>query len=274
MLGQDLVPFLEPRHTVIPLTRSDADITDGSKTAAVIVQVRPDAVVHAAAFTAVDLCESQPELAMRVNGAGTRHVALACRELNVPMLYLGTDYVFDGEKNGPYVETDTAGPLGVYGKSKLEGERQVSRLLERHWIVRSSWLFGPHGKNFVRSILDQAKGGAALRVVNDQVGSPTYTEDLAAGLAAILERGTMGTYHMSNQGFCSWYEFAQEILRQVGMDPSGIVPISTAALNRPAPRPKNSRLANARLAAEGFPLLPPWQKALHRYLVRTNEIRA
>jgi dTDP-4-dehydrorhamnose reductase len=269
MLGQDLIPLLQARHSVIPLTRADADITDTRQITAVMERVQPEAVIHAAAFTAVDLCESQPDLAMRVNGEGTRNVALACRELNVPMLYLGTDYVFDGEKPEPYVETDSTGPLSVYGRSKLEGEKHVSRLLERHWIVRTSWLFGPQGKNFVRSILEQSKRGATLHVVYDQTGSPTYTEDLALALINIIERGTTGLYHVSNQGFCSWLEFSQEIFRQVGRNPSEIVPVSTSTLNRPAPRPRNSRLANARLAAEGLPLLPPWQEALHRYLVRT-----
>jgi dTDP-4-dehydrorhamnose reductase len=273
MLGQDLVPFLEARHTVIPLTRADADISVGHQIATAIQEARPEAVVHAAAFTAVDLCESQPELAIQVNGEGTRNVALACRKLDLPMLYVGTDYVFDGEKPEPYVETDSPHPLGVYAKSKLEGERHVSQLLDRYWIVRTSWLFGPHGKNFVHSILGQARRGATLRVVDDQAGSPTYTEDLAAGLEAILTRGTMGIYHVSNQGTCSWFEFSQEILRQVGLDVSTIVPISTSALNRAAPRPRNSRLANTRLAAEGIPLLPSWQEALHRYLVRTKEIK-
>jgi dTDP-4-dehydrorhamnose reductase len=272
MLGQDLVPLLEARHSVIPLTRADADITVGHQIATAIREARPEAVVHAAAFTAVDLCESQPELAMQVNGEGTRNVALACRELNLPMLYVGTDYIFDGEKPEPYAETDSPHPLGVYGTSKLEGERHVRQLLDRYWIVRTSWLFGPHGKNFVGSILGQAKRGETLQVVDDQVGSPTYTEDLALSLEAILARGTTGIYHVCNQGACSWFEFSQEILRQVGLDVSTIVPISTSALNRAAPRPKNSRLANTRLAAEGIPLLPPWREALHRFLVRTKEI--
>ncbi len=272
MLGQDLVARLRSRHTVIPFTRADADITDAEGITAAIKRASPDALIHAAAFTGVDRCESERDLAFRVNGEGTRNVALACRELRIALLYLSTDYVFDGEKKEPYTETDAPHPLNVYGESKLEGEAQVERLLERYWVVRTSWLFGPLGRNFVESILGQARRGATLRVVNDQTGSPTYTEDLAAGLEAILERGGPGVYHLSNQGFCSWFEFSQEILRQVGLDPATVIPIPTSEVGRAARRPKNSRLANRYLATEGIPPLAPWQDALRRYLLRTTEI--
>lgn len=273
MLGQDLTVRLRARHQVMPFTRAEADITDASAIAQAIRRAAPEVIVHAAAFTAVDRCESERALAFRVNGEGTRNVALACREVAIPLVYLSTDYVFDGEKGGPYVESDATHPLSVYGESKLEGENQVKALLDRYWIIRTSWLFGPHGRNFVAAILGQARRGVPLRVVNDQTGSPTYTEDLAAAVEAVIEYGSPGVYHISNQGFCSWFGFSREILRQAGFDPSRITPIPSSALDRPAHRPKNSRLANARLAAEGIPLLPPWQDALRRYLARTSEIK-
>jgi dTDP-4-dehydrorhamnose reductase len=178
--------------------------------------------------------------------------------------------VFDGEKTDAYVESDSPNPINIYGRSKLEGERYVSDLIDRFWIVRTSWLFGRHGRNFVKTILDMARRGESLRVVNDQVSSPTYTVDLVTALAQVLEKGGPGIYHVTNQGHCSWYEFAQEILRQAGLEDVALTPIPTSASGRPAPRPRNSCLANARLEEEGLALLPPWQDALHRYLLPTR----
>lgn len=266
MLGQELTALLRARHQVLALSRLDADIAHIQQIGGAIEQARPEVVIHTAAFTVVDDCEIQPDLAFRVNADGSRNVALACRKLGISMLYVSTDYVFDGEKKEPYVESDVPNPISVYGRSKLGGERHVSQLLERYWIVRTSWLFGPHGKNFTQVILERAQEGAVLPVVDDQVGSPTYTEDLAAKLEQIIERGKSGIYHVSNQGACSRFEFAQEILRQVGMDPARVVPIPTSVSKRPARRPRDSRLANARLMAEGLGLLPPWQDALRRCL--------
>lgn len=270
MLGQDLTARLESRHEVIPTDLPEVDITDLRAFQEVVIRQRPQAVIHAAAFTAVDECELQPAVAFRVNAEGTRHVALACRQARIPMLYVSTDYVFDGEKEGPYVESDSPHPLNVYGRSKLEGERYVSDLVGRFWIVRTSWLFGRHGKNFVKTILDMAWRGESLRVVNDQVGSPTYTADLVTALEQILEKGGPGIYHVTNQGHCSWHEFAEEIVRQAGLERTSLIPIPTAASGRPAPRPRDSRLANTRLQQEGLDLLPPWQDALRRYLLRTR----
>jgi dTDP-4-dehydrorhamnose reductase len=273
MLGWDLCARLDRNHHVSPLTRADADIIDPPRIAELIRQASPDVVIHTAAFTAVDRCESKRDLAFRVNGTGTRNVTWVCKDLAIPLVYLSTDYVFDGEKNEPYLETDAPHPLSVYGESKLEGGRHVRTHLKSHWIVRTSWLFGPHGRNFVGTILDQAKRGAPLRVISDQIGSPTYPEDLAAGLEAVLQGGGTGIYHISNQDTCSRFDFSQEILRQAGFDPSQIIPIATSTSDRPARRPRNSRLAGTHLAAEGLPLLPSWQDAVHRYLVRTGEIR-
>jgi dTDP-4-dehydrorhamnose reductase len=267
MLGQDLAAHLAARHEVLPLGRSDADITDSRAVARAIASRSPDVVIHAAAFTAVDDCEQKPELALQVNGGGTRNVALACGAIGARMLYISTDYVFDGQKDSPYVETDEPNPINVYGKSKLQGENHV-RVLQDSWIVRVSWLFGPLGKNFVRTILGRAREGQNLRVVDDQVGAPTYTVDASERVGQILERGAPGLYHVTNQGHCSWLEFAAEILAQAGLEGAPLSPISSLALGRPAARPKNSRLADTRLAASGMGPLPPWQDALRRYLLR------
>ena len=274
MLGRDLTAHLAARHQLIPITRGDADIIDPRPIARLVTERQPEVVVHTAAFTAVDECERQPDLAFQVNAGGTRNVALACRQASVPMLYISTDYVFDGRKPTPYVETDTPNPVNVYGKSKLEGEKQVSGLAHRFWIVRTSWLFGPFGKNFVRAILDRARRGESLHVVEDQLGAPSYTMDLSEKLGEIIEKGSPGIYHVTNQGYCSWFEFAQEILRQAGMGHVSISPIPTSASNRPALGPRNSRLAYLRLESLGLDLLPSWRDALCRYLAREAQAKA
>jgi len=209
-----------------------------------------------------------------VNAEGTRNVAVACRQASLPMLYVSTDYVFDGQKPTPYGEDDRPNPLNVYGQSKLQGERYVTELLEAAWIVRTSWLFGPLGKNFVRTILQRAHRGESLRVVDDQVGAPTYTMDLAEKLEQIVVRGSPGIYHVTNRGYCSWFEFAQEILRQTALSHVRVFAILTSASDRPALRPRNSRLAHTRLESEGLGLLPAWQDALTRYLLREGQAKA
>lgn len=276
MLGQDLMKRLAARHEALGLDLPETDITDPVQVQQFFKRTNPEAVIHAAAFTAVDECERQPELAFRVNAEGTRNVAHACREEQLPMLYVSTDYVFDGEKPEPYVEEDTPNPISVYGRSKLQGERYVQETLDHYWIVRTSWLFGLKGKNFVEAILLKAAAGEHLRVVNDQVGAPTYSLDLAATIEQIVERGGGGVYHATNQGECSWFDFAREILCQAGADQVEVSPLSSSELDRPAHRPRNSRMRNARVEQEGLSLLPPWQDALGRYIASrpsSDEIR-
>jgi len=268
MLGRDLTSHLQARHQVVPADLPQVDITNLGLLQPTFASTQPDVVVHTAAFTAVDDCERRPDLAFQVNAQGARNVALACRSASLPMLYLSTDYVFDGQKPTPYLEDDLPNPLNVYGRSKLQGERHVTELLPAAWIVRTSWLFGPWGKNFVRTILQRAQQGESLRVVDDQIGAPTYTMDLAEKLEQIMMRGKPGIYHVTNLGYCSWFEFAQEILRQAGLSHVPLFPIPTSASDRPALRPPNSRLAHTRLECEGLGLLPPWQDALTRYLLR------
>ena len=268
MLGQDLTAHLKARHQVVGADLPEVDITDPHSVQRAFAGGKLDAVIHAAAFTAVDNCEHRPDLAFQVNAEGTHNVAVACREASLTMLYLSTDYVFDGQKTAPYAEDDLPNPLNVYGQSKLQGESHVKELLPGSWIVRTSWLFGPLGKNFVRTILQRAQQGESLRVVDDQVGAPTYTVDLAEKLEQIVMRGSPGIYHVTNRGYCSWFEFAQEILRQAGLSHVPLFAIPTSASDRAARRPRNSRLAHTRLESEGLGLLPPWQDALARYLLR------
>ena len=271
MLGRDLTAHLEARHQVVPADLPQVDITNLDLLQRAFADAKPGVVLHCAAFTAVDDCELRPDLAFQVNAEGTRNVALACLGASLPMLYISTDYVFDGQKPAPYVEDDVPDPLNVYGQSKLQGERHVTELLQAAWIVRTSWLFGPLGKNFVRTILQLARRGKSLRVVDDQIGSPTYTMDLAKKLEQIVMRGKPGIYHVTNRGSCSWFEFAREILRQTGMSHVPLFPIPTSASDRPAMRPRNSRLAHTRLESEGLGGLPPWQEALTRYLLREDQ---
>jgi len=273
MLGQDLTAHLAAGHQVVPADLPEVDITDLGLFQRTLDSTKPDVVIHAAAFTAVDECETRQELAFRVNGEGTRNVAQACRENRVPLLYISTDYVFDGEKETPYLEDDTPHPINVYGHSKLQGETHISALVGHFWIVRTSWLFGPRGKNFVRAILERARLKGLLQVVDDQVGAPTYTMDLAEKLEHIVARGGPGIYHVTNRGYCSWFDFAEEVIQQAGLSQVKISPVPTSALDRPAPRPRNSRLANNRLETEGLGLLPPWQDALRRYLLREGQAK-
>ena len=268
MLGRDLTAHLGARHQVVPADLPEVDITHLDLVQRTFDSTQPEVVIHTAAFTSVDDCEHRPDLAFQVNAEGTRNVAVACRQASLPMLYLSTDYVFDGQKPTPYEEDDQPNPLNVYGRSKLQGERYVTELLEAAWIVRTSWLFGPLGKNFVRTILQRAQRGESLRVVDDQVGAPTYTMDLAGKLEQIVVRGSPGIYHVTNRGYCSWFEFAQETLRRAALSHVRVFAIPTSASERPAPRPRNSRLAHTRLESEGLGLLPAWQDALTRYLLR------
>jgi dTDP-4-dehydrorhamnose reductase len=271
MLGRDLTAHLAARHQVVPADLPEVDITDLDLVQRTFDSAKLDVVIHTAAFTAVDDCEHRSDLAFQVNAEGTRNVAVACRLASLPMLYVSTDYVFDGQKPTPYAEDDVPNPLNVYGRSKLQGERHVTELVQAAWIVRTSWLFGPLGKNFVRTILQRAQRGESLRVVDDQVGAPTYTMDLAEKLEQIVMRGNPGIYHVTNRGYCSWFQFAQEILRQAGLSHVPLFAIPTSVSDRPALRPRNSRLAHTRLESEGLGLLPPWQDALTRYLLRQGQ---
>ncbi len=267
MLGLAVCRRLEMRHEVIPLTLEDADITDRGAIRAVLRKTEPDTVVHCAAFTDVDGSESQPDIAHRVNALGARNTALACAAAGASMLYMSTDYIFDGEKESPYDEFDMPHPLNLYGRSKLAGEICVRSLLPAHYIVRSSWLYGPGGRNFVLAILRQALEGGPLRVVDDQIGSPTYTPDLAEAIEMLLASEAFGTYHVTNAGECSWHGFACAILEHAGIHNVSVVPVSTEEIARPAQRPAYSVLRNF-IFQETFGFaLRPWTAALGTYLL-------
>ena len=266
MLGQDMVAEFQRReYEVHAASHKTLDITDIHAVRAAIEALRPDVVVNCAAYTNVDKAESEPEAAMRVNGLGPRNLALACEATGAVLLHISTDYVFDGEKEGPYEIWDTPNPINAYGKSKLWGENYVRSLIYRYFIVRTSWLFGKGGRNFVTTMLELAKRGEPMRVVNDQRGCPTYTVDLARACADLVESGCFGTYHVTNQGVTTWYEFAMEIFMQAGLNVR-VEPIATVQFTRPASRPQNSELGSYPLLETLGYILPAWQAAILAYI--------
>jgi len=214
----------------------------------------------------VDGCELEPDNAYRVNALGSRNVAVAAAKIGAKLVYISTDYVFDGAARRPYTEFDDTNPISVYGKSKLAGERYVAGLSNKYFIVRTSWPYGEHGHNFVKTMLRLAKEKNELTVVDDQVGSPTYTKDLARFIADLVHTELYGTYHAANTGSCSWYRFARTIFEMAGLDHVKVRPISTSELNRPAPRPAYSVLDHYCIRLEGLPDLRPWEEALEEYL--------
>ena len=268
-LGHDVVIELEKRgHTAVGVDVADMDITDAAACERVIAQSAPDSVIHCAAWTAVDAAEDSEEACRRVNALGTRNIAEVCKALDVKMMYISTDYVFSGEGETPWQpDCREYAPISVYGKTKLEGELAVSQLLEKFFIVRIAWVFGVNGKNFIRTMLSLGQKYDALRVVCDQIGTPTYTLDLARLLVDMIETDKYGYYHATNEGgYISWADFAAEIFRQAGMK-TVVTPVTTEEYGlSKAARPKNSRLDKRKLAENGFEPLPPWQDALARYL--------
>lgn len=222
--------------------------------------------MHGAAYTAVDAAEDNAELCRRINAFGTENIAKVCKALDIPMVYISTDYVFDGQGERPWEPDDDRDPLNVYGQTKYEGELAVQNNLEKYFIVRIAWVFGVNGKNFIKTMLRLSETHDTITVVNDQIGSPTYTYDLARLLVDMMETDKYGIYHATNEGLCSWYEFAREIFRQAGISVN-VVPVTTAEYTAAkATRPFNSRMNKDKLDAMGFKRLPAWQDALARYL--------
>ena len=266
-LGYDLSKELTKRGVeFIAPSLEELELTTEAGAKNFILDKKPDIVAHCAAYTAVDKAESESELALTVNGFGTRWVAEACRDIGAKMIYISTDYVFGGDGRTPYEVNDEKKPVNIYGRSKLLGEDAVSALVEKHFIVRTSWVFGINGHNFIKTMLKLAETKNHLRVVNDQIGSPTYTVDLAKLLADMAATEKYGTYHATNEGFCSWAEFAREIFEQAGLEVE-VEGIPTVEYPTPARRPFNSRLSKKSLDEAGFQRLPDWQDALKRYLV-------
>lgn len=265
-LGYDVVNELTGRGIeAVGVDIEEMDITDADSVNRVIAQAAPDAVIHCAAYTAVDAAEDNVELCRRVNVDGTQNIANICKKLDIPMIYISTDYVFDGEGERPWEPDDERTPLNVYGQTKYEGELAVQNTLDKYFIVRIAWVFGVNGKNFVRTMLNLAKNRDHITVVNDQFGSPTYTYDLARLLVDMVLTDKYGIYHATNEGICTWYEFACEIFRQAGVKVE-VEPVSAKQYQARAKRPSNSRMNKDKLEKNGFKRLPSWQDALGRYL--------
>ena len=269
-LGQDCAREATRRGwDAIAVDREDFDLTDDTATLFALCQARPNAVLHCAAYTAVDKAESEPELVHAINAKAVAPLAVYCGGEGIPLIYISTDYVFDGSGDAPRDTNAVPAPLSVYGQTKLDGE-WVAASCKQSMIVRTSWVFGQGGGNFVKTMLRLGREREEIRVVDDQIGSPTYTVDLARLLCDMLARPVPGVYHATNAGYCSWAEFAAEIMRQAGLS-AKIVPISTSEYPQAAERPKNSRLSCVSLARAGYEGLPPWKDALTRFLQETMD---
>ena len=271
-LGYDIVRELEKRdeHEYLALDAEEMDITDRDKVREVIMEYQPDAIFHCAAYTAVDKAEDDVETCEKVNVEGTRNIAEAAREVGSKLIYLSTDYVFDGTKEGKYVPEDPTNPKSVYGKTKYLGELEALKVL-KHYIVRISWVFGINGHNFIKTMLKLAETHDAVSVVSDQVGSPTYTVDLARLLVDMAHADRYGIYHATNEGECSWADFAEYIFKANGKD-TKVNHITSEEYPQKAYRPRNSRLSKDKLVENGFDLLPTWQDAVDRYSEELNKV--
>ena len=265
-LGYDVVLEGEKRGLQMFGTDVDnMDITDAAQVREVIRNFEPDAVIHCAAYTAVDAAEDNVEMCRKINVDGTRHIAEVCKDMDIPLMYFSTDYVFDGQGENFRKEDDEKAPLNVYGQSKYDGELAVQELVEKYFILRISWVFGINGNNFIKTMLRVGPQRGELGVVADQIGSPTYTYDLAKLVIDMIQTDKYGAYHVTNEGICSWYEFACEIFRQAGLNVK-VNPLTTAEYPVKATRPFNSRLSKGKLSENGFDTLPSWEDALSRYL--------
>ncbi|WP_288146890.1 dTDP-4-dehydrorhamnose reductase [Thomasclavelia cocleata] len=269
-LGHDIVNECKKRNIeAIGVDVEEMDITDSKKVEEIIKSGNYDAIVHCAAWTAVDKAEDEVEACTKVNVDGTKNIAKVCKELDIPMMYFSTDYVFDGQGDQPWNEYDKRNPLNVYGQTKYEGELAVEAL-EKHFIVRIAWVFGVNGNNFIKTMLRLGKERGAVSVVNDQIGSPTYTYDLSKLAVDMILTDKYGTYHATNEGLCSWYDFACEIFKQAKLDVE-VTPVDSNAFPAKAKRPSNSRMSKEMLDKNGFKRLPTWQDALGRYLEKIEK---
>lgn len=271
LLGTDLVPVLAAAgHRVHGCSLPDHDITNPTSARSVVAECRAELVIHAAAWTAVDACEADPDRAYRVNALGTRNMVLAAREAGAAIAFISTDYVFDGTKPAPYVEYDPTNPTTAYGRSKWAGEQYVRYLHDRFYIVRSAWLFGAGGPCFPDTILRLLREKDGVDVVTDQIGNPTWTVDLSRAIALIVASGLYGTYHAVNAGPTSWHEFARDVARTFGYPGSVIRPTTSERFVRPAPRPANSALRNFVLEESLGHRMRPWQETLAEYAASTS----
>ena len=269
-IGTDIAPQYSGADDGTAVTKMpyvSLDITDRDAVEKTITELKPDVVVHCAAWTAVDLAEDDDKKAKvhAINADGTQNIADACKKIDAKMVYISTDYVFNGQGERPWEPDDEREPLNVYGQTKYEGELAIEEHVKKFFTVRIAWVFGVNGKNFIKTMLNLGKTHDHLTVVNDQTGSPTYTYDLARLLVDMIQTDKYGRYHATNEGLCTWYEFACEIFKQAGMDVS-VAPVSSDEYPAKAKRPSNSRMDKSKLTANGFQPLPTWQDALSRYL--------
>ncbi|HUN55062.1 MAG TPA: dTDP-4-dehydrorhamnose reductase [Smithella sp.] len=283
MLGSDLLLKLSHEHEVIGMDKEEINIVSASECQKAIKDTRPDIVINAAAFTNVDGCEAAREECFAVNAEAVKNIADACRDKNIRIIHFSTDYVFDGTSRNPYKEDDPCNPINAYGESKLTGERYLQSLSDNYILIRTSWLFGPKGKNFVGAILEKARaknfirdtmekakaekdGPSTLSVVDDQVGSPTYTKDLAGAVDLLIDKNAQGIFHVTNRGSCSWHQFAIKILQEAGIDDIEVLAIKSDQLQRPAVRPAYSILSMQKFVQTTGKAMQPWQLALKDYL--------
>lgn len=265
-LGKELVKQFKQRdYRVFAMSRKDIDITNQVNVEEKILSYHPDVIIHAAAYTAVDLAEKNKKIAYETNALGSYYIACAAKKVGAKMVYISTDYVFNGEKSCPYTEEDEVNPLSTYGMSKWIGEKLVQSSLQESYIIRTSWLYGHEGNNFVKTMLYLAKQQKEINVVNDQVGSPTYTKDLVDVICRLLGK-RYGTYHVSNSDSCSWYEFAREIFLEVGNDPTLVKSVTTKEYGASTIRPSYSVMECKKLKNEGIKMPRSWQSALHEFM--------
>ncbi|MDU0203706.1 dTDP-4-dehydrorhamnose reductase [Paenibacillus sp. MAH-36] len=271
-LGQDVVKLLECKHEIYGLGKEQLDITNESQCLNIIKDLMPEVVIHCAAYTAVDLAETEEDKAYKVNAVGTRNLVVASEKVGAKLCYISTDYVFDGTASNPYREYDNTNPQSIYGKSKRAGEFLVQTLSSKYFIVRTSWMYGKYGVNFVKTMLKLAEDCDSLKVVNDQFGSPTYTVDLAGFLEQLVQTERYGIYHASNSGVCSWFDFASAIFEESRVE-INVLPCTTGEFPRPAPRPRYSAMEHFAIRANGFEDLRPWREGLRAFLKELKENR-
>ena len=271
-LGSDVVKELLKRgYSTLSPNRSEFNLCSEDSIRNYILNSNCEAIVHCAAYTQVDKAEDEKDLCIKINATATKHIVKCAKILDIPMIYISTDYVFDGTKDGEYTENDETNPINIYGESKLAGEKYVQEILDKYYIVRTSWVFNINGKNFIETMLRLSKANNQLSIVNDQIGSPTYTKDLSRLLVDMLETSKYGLYHATNEGYCSWYEFADTIFKLANIN-IDIKAINSNEYASRAKRPLNSKLSKDKLIEYGFKPLPHWEDALKDYLIRRRDL--
>lgn len=271
-LGSDVVKELLKRgYSTLSPNRSELNLCSEDNIRNYISNSNCEAIVHCAAYTQVDKAEDEKDLCIKINATATKHIVKCAKILDIPMIYISTDYVFDGTKDGKYTENDETNPINIYGESKLAGEKYVQEILDKYYIVRTSWVFNINGKNFIETMLRLSKANNQLSIVNDQIGSPTYTKDLSRLLVDMLETSKYGLYHATNEGYCSWYEFANTIFKLANIN-IDIKAINSNEYASRAKRPMNSKLSKDKLIEYGFKPLPHWEDALKDYLIRRRDL--